>query len=361
MPKEAGLWRFIPALIGAVATLWFAQFLPVVSAGEIPEYVAEWVPQLGISLAFRLDGLALAFALLISGIGTLVFLYAATYFRSDRRLASLLVTLIAFAISMLGLTCADDAITLFIFWEGTTVTSFLLIGFDHEKQNSRWAAIQALVITGAGGLALLAGLLIMGGMAGTLRLSEMNQMGDMFRASELYPLVFALVMLGCFTKSAQWPFHFWLPGAMAAPTPVSAYLHSATMVKAGVFLMARFTPALGGTDLWTWTLVPVGAFTMILTSVWAMRQTDLKLMLAFTTVMGLSMITMLLGLSTPESIAAAMTFLLIHAFYKAGLFLSVGMIEKGSGSRNYPELGGWHARCRSRYRLLRLLLSRWPE
>lgn len=340
VPKEAGLWRFIPALIGAVATLWFAQFLPVVSAGEIPEYVAEWVPQLGISLAFRLDGLALAFALLISGIGTLVFLYAATYFRSDRRLASLLVTLIAFAISMLGLTCADDAITLFIFWEGTTVTSFLLIGFDHEKQNSRWAAIQALVITGAGGLALLAGLLIMGGMAGTLRLSEMNQMGDMFRASELYPLVFALVMLGCFTKSAQWPFHFWLPGAMAAPTPVSAYLHSATMVKAGVFLMARFTPALGGTDLWTWTLVPVGAFTMILTSVWAMRQTDLKLMLAFTTVMGLSMITMLLGLSTPESIAAAMTFLLIHAFYKAGLFLSVGMIEKGSGSRNYPELGG---------------------
>ncbi|WP_424932247.1 hydrogen gas-evolving membrane-bound hydrogenase subunit E [Amaricoccus macauensis] len=340
MPKEAGLWRFIPALIGAVATLWFAQFLPVVSTGEIPEYVAEWVPQLGISLAFRLDGLALAFALLISGIGALVFLYAATYFRSDRRLASLLVTLLAFAISMLGLTCADDAITLFIFWEGTTVTSFLLIGFDHEKQNSRWAAIQALVITGAGGLALLAGLLIMGGMAGTLRLSEMNQMGDMFRASELYPLVFALVMLGCFTKSAQWPFHFWLPGAMAAPTPVSAYLHSATMVKAGVFLMARFTPALGGTDLWTWTLVPVGAFTMILTSVWAMRQTDLKLMLAFTTVMGLSMITMLLGLSTPESIAAAMTFLLIHAFYKAGLFLSVGMIEKGSGSRNYPELGG---------------------
>lgn len=338
--EEAGLWRFLPALAALGVTLWFAQFLPMVMAGQNPEYVSEWVPELGVSLAFRLDGLALAFALLISGIGALVFLYAATYFRSDRRLLSLLLTLVAFAISMLGLTAADDAITLFIFWEGTTVTSFLLIGFDHEKYKSRWAAIQALIVTGAGGLALLAGLLIMGGMAGTLRLSEMNQMGEMFRASELYPLVFALVMLGCFTKSAQWPFHFWLPGAMAAPTPVSAYLHSATMVKAGVFLMARFTPALGGTDLWTWTLVPVGAFTMILASVWAMRQTDLKLMLAFTTVMGLSMITMLLGLSTPEAIAAAMTFLLIHAFYKAGLFLAVGMIEKGSGSRNHPEIGG---------------------
>ncbi|MEM8569573.1 MAG: hydrogen gas-evolving membrane-bound hydrogenase subunit E [Pseudomonadota bacterium] len=337
---EAGFWRFLPA-IGAVAvTLWFAQFIPAVSAGDAPEYVASWVPQLGVSFAFRLDGLSLAFALLISGIGALVFLYSSTYFRSDRRLLSLQLTLIAFAISMLGLTTADDAITLFIFWEGTTITSFLLIGYDHEKENSRWAAIQALIITGAGGLALLAGLLIMGSMAGTLRLSEMNQMGDMFQASGMYPAIFILVMLGCFTKSAQWPFHFWLPGAMAAPTPVSAYLHSATMVKAGVFLIARLSPALGGTDLWTWTLVPVGAFTMILASVWAMRQTDLKLMLAYTTVMGLSMITMLLGLGGAIAIGAAMTFLLVHAFYKAGLFLAVGMIEKGSGSRIYPNIGG---------------------
>ena len=336
----AGPWRLIPAATAAAATLWFAGFVGPVSHGEIPEYVLPWVPMLGIDFAFRLDGLSLAFALLICGIGALVFLYAATYFRSDRRLGSLLLTLIAFAISMLGLTVADDAVTLFVFWEGTTVTSWLLVGFDHEREKSRAAALQALLVTGMGGLALLAGLLIMGGMAGTYRLSEMNAMGEMFRASGLYPLIFVLVMLGCFTKSAQWPFQFWLPGAMAAPTPVSAYLHSATMVKAGVYLMARLTPALGGTDLWIWTLVPVGAFTMILASVWAMRQTDLKLMLAFTTIMGLSVITMLLGVSTPEAAVAAMTFLLVHAFYKAGLFLSVGMIEKGAGSRQYPEVAG---------------------
>lgn len=340
LKQGAGIWRFIPALIATAVTAWFAGFAGPISRGENPEYVSSWVEPLGVSLAFRMDGLTLAFALLISGIGAMVFLYAATYFRTDRRLASLLLTLMAFAVCMLGLTAADDAITLFIFWEGTTVTSFLLIGFDHEKGKSQRAAIQALVITGSGGLALLAGLLIMGGITGTLRLSEMNLAGELLKGHALYPLVFALVMLGCFTKSAQWPFHFWLPGAMAAPTPVSAYLHSATMVKAGVYLIARFSPALGGTDLWIWTLVPVGAFTMVLTSVWAMRQTDLKLMLAFTTVMGLSMMTMLLGLSSTDATAAAMTFLLIHAFYKAGLFLSVGMIEKGSGSREYPEVAG---------------------
>ena len=330
----------LPALGAAAATLWFAGFVPEVMHGEIPVYAAPWVPALGIELAFRLDGLALAFALLISGIGTLVFLYAATYFRTDRRLGSLLLTLVAFAIAMLGLVAADDAITLFVFWEGTTITSWLLVGFDHEKASARAAALQALLVTGMGGLALLAGLLLMGGLAGTYRLSEMNGMRDLFQSSPLYPAIFWLVILGCFTKSAQWPFHFWLPNAMAAPTPVSAYLHSATMVKAGVYLLARFSPALGGTELWTWVLVPVGGFTMVLASVWALRQTDLKLMLAFTTVMGLSLIVMLLGIGTQEAILAAMTFLLVHAFYKAGLFLAVGMIDKGAGTREHPSLGG---------------------
>ena len=318
--------------------------MPEVARGEVPDFVAPWVPALGIDFAFRLDGLALAFALLICGIGAMVFLYAATYFRSDRRLGSLLLTLVAFAISMLGLVTADDAITLFVFWEGTTITSWLLVGFDHERASARAAALQALLVTGLGGLALLAGLLLMGGMAGTYRLSEMNAMGEMFRASPLYPAIFWLVILGCFTKSAQWPFQFWLPNAMAAPTPVSAYLHSATMVKAGVYLLARLTPALGGTELWTWVLVPVGGFTMLLASVWAMRQTDLKLMLAFTTVMALSLMVMLLGVGTPEAITAAMAFLLVHAFYKAGLFLAVGMIEKGAGSRHYPAVAGLAAR-----------------
>ncbi len=337
---NAGAWRFIPALIAAAATAWFFRFVGPVSQGAYPEFVVPWAPSLGVEFAFRLDGLSLAFALLICGIGAMCFLYAATYFRTDRRLLSLLITLVAFAISMLGLVCADDAITLFVFWEGTTITSWLLVGFDHERKSARAAALQALLVTGFGGLALLAGLLIMGSMAGTFRLSEMNAMGDFFRVSPQYVLIFVLVILGCFTKSAQWPFHFWLPGAMAAPTPVSAYLHSATMVKAGVYLMGRMSPSLGGTELWIWTLTPIGAFTMILASVWAMRQTDLKLMLAYTTIMGLSIMTMLLGASTPMATTAAMTFLLVHAFYKAALFLSVGMIEKGAGSRNYPDVSG---------------------
>ncbi|MBA3325135.1 MAG: DUF4040 domain-containing protein [Rhodobacteraceae bacterium] len=338
--QGAGVWRLAPAILAAGAFVWFAQFLGPVARGAAPELVLPWVPALGVDFALRLDGLSLAFALLITGIGAICLLYAAAYFRTDRRLGSLLITLTLFAIAMLGLVLADDAVTLFVFWEGTTITSWLLVGFDHERASARAAALQALLVTGLGGLAVLAGLLVMGGLAGTYRLSEMNAMGDMFRASGAYPWIFALVMLGAFTKSAQWPFQFWLPGAMAAPTPVSAYLHSATMVKAGVYLMARLTPALGGTDLWFWTLAPVGGFTMLLASVWAMRQTDLKMMLAYTTVMALGTITMLLGVSTPEAIAAALSFLVVHALYKAALFLGVGMIEKGAGARDYQAVGG---------------------
>jgi multicomponent Na+:H+ antiporter subunit A len=337
---QAGPWRYAPALIALAAFVWFARFIGPVAGGTIPEWVVPWVPALGVEFAFRLDGLALAFALLITGIGAICLLYASAYFRTDRRLGSLLLTLMAFAISMLGLVTADDAVTLFIFWEGTTITSWMLVGFDHEREKARAAALQALIVTGMGGLALLAGLVIMGSIAGTWRLSEMNLMGEMFRGHGAYPWIFALVMLGCFTKSAQWPFQFWLPGAMAAPTPVSAYLHSATMVKAGVYLMARLTPALGGSDLWIWVLTPIGGFTMLLASIWAMRQTDLKMMLAYTTVMGLGAMTMMLGSASPMAVTAAMTFLLVHAFYKAALFLSVGMIEKGAGTREYQQVGG---------------------
>jgi multicomponent Na+:H+ antiporter subunit A len=338
--REAGAWRLLPAIGAAAVTVWFAGFIGPVSGGATPELVLPWVPALDIDFAFRLDGLSLAFALLISGIGAMVFLYAATYFRTDRRLGSLLVTLVAFAIAMLGLVTADDAITLFVFWEGTTITSWLLVGFDHERASARAAALQALLVTGLGGLAMLAGLLLMASVAGSYRLSEMNAMGDIFRTSGLYVPIFWLIVTGAFAKSAQFPFQFWLPNAMAAPTPVSAYLHSATMVKAGVYLLARLLPSLGGTELWTWVLVPVGGFTMLMASVWAMRQTDLKLMLAYTTVMALSLMVMLLGIGTLEAVTAAMVFLLVHAFYKAGLFLSVGMIEKGAGSRDYPAVAG---------------------
>ncbi len=332
--------RALPALAAATGFAWFAGFVPQVAGGAPVELVLPWVPALGVELAFRLDGLSLAFALLITGIGALVLLYAASYFRADRRLGSLLLTLLAFAIAMLGLVTADDAITLFVFWEGTTITSWLLVGFDHERAAARGAALQALLVTAAGGLALLAGLILLGGVVGSWRLSTMTALGGVVQGSPLYPAILVLIVGAAFAKSAQWPFHFWLPNAMAAPTPVSAYLHSATMVKAGVYLLARLSPALGGTGLWSGLLVPAGAVTMLLASVWAMRQTDLKLMLAWTTLMALGLLTFLLGIGTPAAITAAMGFLVVHAFYKAGLFLAVGMIEKGAGSRDYPAVGG---------------------
>jgi multicomponent Na+:H+ antiporter subunit A len=336
----AGGWRLVPALVAAASFVWFLGFVGPVARGGTPHLALPWIPALEIELAFRIDGLSLAFALLITGIGALILLYAASYFRHDYRLGSLLATLVAFALSMLGLVTADDAITLFVFWEATTITSWLLVGFDHERATARSAALQALLVTGLGGLALLAGLLLMSVVADTYRLSEMTARGDALRASAFYPAILALVVTGCFAKSAQFPFHFWLPNAMAAPTPVSAYLHSATMVKAGVYLLARLTPALGGTDAWTIVLVSGGTVTMLLGAVWAMRQADLKLMLAQTTVMALGLVTLLLGIGSAAAVAAAMTFLLIHAFYKAALFLAVGMIDKGTGTRDVTALAG---------------------
>jgi len=330
----------LPSIAAAAVFLWFLSFAGKVAHHGTAEYVLEWMPALGISFAFRLDGLSWIFSLLISGIGALIYLYTACYFRGDPRLGRLLTLLVLFGISMLGLVLADDAITLFLFWEGTTITSFLLVGFDYEKAYARRAALQALLVTGLGGLALLGGLLILGNQQGTYRLSEFNAAGDAIRASALYFPVLALVLLAAFTKSAQFPFHFWLPGAMAAPTPVSAFLHSATMVKAGVYLLARLTPALGGTMEWFWTLTIFGAITMVIGSVWALRQTDLKLMLAHTTVMGLGALVMFLGGGTETAVKGAALFLVVHALYKASLFLTVGCIDKKAGTREVDALGG---------------------
>jgi multicomponent Na+:H+ antiporter subunit A len=337
MPR---LLQYFPAILSALVAAWFAQFLPQVAAGDIPEWSWVWIEGLNIELAFRLDGLAMTFALMVTGIGAIIFLYTAVYFQGHEKLNRLLLLLVLFAISMLGLVTADDAITLFVFWEGTTITSFLLVGFDHEKKKARDAALQALILTGLGGLALLAGLILIGFEAGTYRLSEIALMGDTLTTSALYVPIVILILLGAFTKSAQFPFHFWLPAAMAAPTPVSAYLHSATMVKAGVYLVARMNPALGGTDLWIWTLTIVGAVTMIWASVLALRQTDLKLMLAYTTVMALGALMMFLGGDSRYSTVAVATFLVVHALYKAALFLTVGLIDKGAGTREVDRLGG---------------------
>jgi multicomponent Na+:H+ antiporter subunit A len=337
--RKPGVMRFAPAALSFLVFLWFAGFLGPVSHGPL-DWSLAWAPSFGAEFAFRLDGLGLVFALLVTGIGALILLYTASYFAHHRLRDRLLVMLVLFEISMLGLVLADDALTLFLFWEGTTVTSFLLIGFDHEKADARAKAIQALIVTGLGGIALLAALLLLGAETGTYRISEWAAHGPELAAGAAYLPIFWLVILASFTKSAQIPFHYWLPNAMAAPTPVSAYLHSATMVKAGVYLLARLSPTLGDTEIWMWTLTLVGGATMLLSSVWSLRQSDLKLALAYTTVMGLGTLTMFLGVGGEGAIIGMATFLIVHAFYKAALFLVIGILDKMAGSREADRLGG---------------------
>jgi multicomponent Na+:H+ antiporter subunit A len=299
-----------------------------------------WIPPLDIGLTFYVDGLALMFALLITGIGTLVTVYAGGYLAGHAHLARFYVWLLGFMVSMLGLVVADNVIVLFVFWELTSLTSYLLIGFTHEEETSRAAALQALLVTGGGGLALLAGLLLLGQVGGSLELSVLLGRGDVVRAHPLYVPILLLILGGAFTKSAQVPFHFWLPSAMAAPTPVSAYLHSATMVKAGVYLLARLMPVLGHTQAWALLLTTFGAATMLVGAVLALRQTDLKRILAYTTVSALGTLTMLIGTGTPLAITAAVVFLLAHALYKGALFLVAGAVEHGTGTRDAERLGG---------------------
>lgn len=328
-----------PVLLAAAL---FAAFLPAlgpVSRGEALVWAAPWVPGLGIELAFRLDGLGLTFALLICGIGALVLLYSDSYLAGHPQYARFALFLTGFMLSMLGLVLADDLIVLFVFWELTTLTSYLLIGFGHEAAKSRRNALQALFVTGAGGLAMLAGLILLGMAAGTTRISEILAQGDAIRQSALYVPILVLVLAGALTKSAQVPFHFWLPNAMAAPTPVSAYLHSATMVKAGVYLMARLHPALSGTPGWFWTLTLLGAATAVFASLQSLRQTDLKQALAWTTLMALGTLTLLLGQSSSYALTAFATFLVVHSLYKAALFLVVGNLDHEAGTREIGRLG----------------------
>ncbi len=332
---------FLVGLLCAVAlSAWFIAQVGAVSAGNATVFIVDWVPRLGIELAFRLDGLSMLFCLLISIIGVLVMLYTSGYFRTHRDQGRLQWLLFAFMLAMLGLVTADNILLLFVFWELTTITSFLLVGFDHENRKARRAALQALLITGGGGLVLLVGLLMAADIAGTYRVSELVASGDVLRSHDSYELVLALILVGAFTKSAQFPFHFWLPNAMAAPSPVSAYLHSATMVKAGIYLLARFQPALGGTEVWFYTLSIFGAITAVWASLMALRQTDLKLMLAWTTVMALGTLTLFLGSDVRIAALAAMTFLLVHAFYKCALFLVIGNVDYSTGTREIDRLGG---------------------
>lgn len=334
-------------LLGALSALpafvlagLFLACLPAISSGETLRFVYDWIPSLEIRLSFFIDGLSLIFAILITGIGGLVTLYSSSYLAGHKHYWRFSLYLFLFMLSMIGLVLADNLITLFVFWELTTVTSYLLIGFDHTSPKARRNALQALFITGGGGLALLAGLIMMGTAAGTFELSEIIAAGDDIRMHAHYTPILILVLIGAFTKSAQVPFHFWLPNAMAAPTPVSAYLHSATMVKAGIYLLARMHPVLSGTDAWIWTLTIFGAVTAVTASILALRQTDLKMALAYTTIMALGTLTMFLGAEATVAIAAAITFLVVHSLYKAALFMVVGIIDHGTGTREASQLRG---------------------
>ncbi|MGE8943961.1 hydrogen gas-evolving membrane-bound hydrogenase subunit E [Leptospira interrogans] len=328
------------AVVPAVLFAAFCFYLPDISAGQIVREVHSWVPSLDVAASLRLDGLSLTFALLITGIGTVVFLYASAYLRRYRQLGRFFIVLTLFMGSMLGAVLADDLILLVVFWELTSLTSFLLIGFTPEKSEARRAAQQGFLVTVAGGLAMLAGIILLGSVAGTNSISEVLQRGEIIAASPASPAIIVLIALGAFAKSAQVPLHSWLANAMVAPTPVSAYLHSATMVKLGVYLLARFDPVFGAQALWIVLLTIFGTATMLVGAVLAMRETDLKLVLAYSTIVTLGVLTVLVGVPGEIAAIATMTLLIAHALYKACLFLVVGIIEQTTGTRDGVTLYG---------------------
>ncbi|MBW3600207.1 MAG: hypothetical protein KY475_23405 [Planctomycetes bacterium] len=319
---------------------FFGAYVPAVTGGRTFDARWDWAPQLGAAVSFHLDGLSLLMALLILGIGVLVTVYTGSYLRGHEARGVFFAWLLLFMGSMLGLILADNLVALYVFWELTTISSFLLIGFEHQRAEARAAAWQALIVTAGGGLALLAGLLMLAHVGGSYELSELRLGADAIRGDPLYEAILALVLIGAFAKSAQFPFHFWLPAAMEAPTPASAYLHSATMVKAGVYLLARMFPLLGGTDVWLWIVAPIGAVTMVLGGWLAFHARDLKQVLAFSTITMLGWMTMLLGVGTEKAIAGAVSMLLAHALYKGALFLVAGAVDHESGTRDIERLGG---------------------
>ncbi len=330
----------VAATVPLTAFIWFCTCIGPVYQGDFPAVMHSWVAELGVNWSMRLDGLSLLFALLISGIGTLILLYTGGYFSGDKELPRILGLLMFFMASMQGLVLADNLILMFIFWELTSISSYLLIGFKHENDTSRRNALQALLVTGLGGLALLVGVILLGMAAGTYEASQLAAASDQIMAHPLLPLALGCILLGAFTKSAQFPFHFWLPNAMAAPTPVSAYLHSATMVKAGVYLLARLNPTLATAPGWSDCLFAFGATTMLLGGALGLLQTDLKRILAYTTLSVLGMLTMLIGVGTELALTSAIFFLLGHALYKAALFLTAGNVDHACHSRDVTRLRG---------------------
>jgi len=328
---------------GGVTLLALLQLLPAMAsvfAGNTTVERLPWIPTAGLDLAFRLDGLSMLFALLILGIGLLVILYAHYYLCAQDSLGRLYTYLLLFMGSMLGMVLSENLIQLLIFWELTSLSSFLLIAYWKGRKAARRGARMALAITGGGGLAMLAGFILLGEIVGSYDLTTVLASGDVIRAHPLYVPTLVLILLGVFTKSAQFPFHFWLPHAMAAPTPVSAYLHSATMVKAGVFLLARLFPALSGTPEWTLLVGGVGIATLIVGAVIALFKHDLKGLLAYSTISHLGLITALFGIGTPLAAVAGVFHIINHAIFKAGLFMAAGIIDHECGTRDMRRMHG---------------------
>jgi multicomponent K+:H+ antiporter subunit A len=328
------------AALGPIVSLaLLAPLTPEVMAGGVPSVTVPWLPELGLDLRLRLDGLAWMFAGLVLAIGALVVMYARYYLDPEDSAPRFFACLLLFMGAMLGMVTAGNLLLLVVFWELTSIASFLLIGYWSERQDAREGARMALAITGAGGFALLGGVLLIGRIVGSFDLDVVLASGDAIRASSLYPYALGLVLLGIFSKSAQFPLHFWLPHAMAAPTPVSAYLHSATMVKAGVFLLARLHPVLSGTDLFFYVVSGIGAITLLVGAWLAIFQHDLKGLLAYSTISHLGLITLLFGLSTPLAVVAALFHILNHATFKASLFMAAGIIDHETGTRDMRRLG----------------------
>lgn len=328
------------ALATALALYGVMSHAPAVLRGEVIRWQAGWLPEAGLMFSLRLDGLGLLFATLILGIGLLIILYARFYLDAADPMGRFLSYLMLFQGAMLGIVLSGNLLMLVVFWELTSLTSFLLIGWWSDRPEGRQGARMALAVTGGGGLAMLAGVLLLGRIAGGFELDTVLAARDQIQASPLYMPALILILLGAFTKSAQFPFHFWLPHAMAAPTPVSAYLHSATMVKAGLFLMARLWPVLAGTPEWTTLVAGAGLVTLILGAAIALFKTDLKAILAYSTVSHLGLITFLLGLGTEAAAAAAMVHILAHASFKAALFMLAGIIDHAAHTREIDRLGG---------------------
>ncbi len=327
-------------LVTATALGLLLSLAPQVMAGQVVTARLEWFPALGLNLNFFLDALGLMFAGMILGIGLLVIIYARFYLAKADPMGRFFAFLLLFQGAMVGIVLSDNILLLLIFWELTSLSSFLLIGYWRHLPEGRQGARMALTVTGLGGLSLIAGLLILGQIAGSYDLSVILQSGEAIQASPMYLPALLLILGGCFTKSAQFPFHFWLPHAMAAPTPVSAYLHSATMVKAGVFLLARLWPALAGTEAWFYLVGGVGLFTMVFAAIVALFKDDLKGLLAYSTISHLGMLTFLFGLGTPAAAVAGVFHIINHATFKAALFMNAGIVDHEAGTRDLRKLGG---------------------